>query len=72
MRLIDVDANEPYLLDGKYKVDAPQYGRWVEDYNNTYRRCRMKCSACGQFSGIGGIKSNQKKPFCPNCGARMK
>ena len=47
------------------------YGEWIEDYNNTYRRCRMKCSVCGEFSGIGGIKSNQRKPFCPNCGARM-
>ena len=49
-----------------------KYGEWIEDYNNTYGRCRMKCSACGKFSGIGGIKSNQRKPFCPNCGARMR
>lgn len=48
------------------------YGEWIEDYNNTYGRCRMKCSVCGKFSGIGGVKSNQRKPFCPNCGARMK
>ena len=46
-------------------------GKWIEDYNNTYHRCRMKCSICGKFSGIGGIKSNQMKPFCPNCGAKM-
>jgi hypothetical protein len=51
-------------------ADRPQ-GRWVEDYNNTYSRRRMKCSVCGKFSGIGGIKSNQLKPFCPNCGAKM-
>ena len=50
----------------------PKQGEWIEDYNNTYSRCRMKCSACGKFSGIGGIKSNQRKPYCPNCGARMK
>ena len=44
-------------------VNAQQitYGEWI-----------VKCSACGKFSGIGGIKSNQRKPFCPNCGARMR
>ena len=52
--------------------NAPKQGEWIEDYNNTYSRCRMKCSACGKFSGIGGIKSNQRKPYCPNCGAKMK
>lgn len=55
-------------------IDAEEirYGEWIEDYNNTYKRCRMKCSACGKFSGIGGIKSNQNKPYCPNCGAKMR
>ena len=55
-------------------VDAVSvvHGEWIEDYNNTYSRRRMKCSVCGKFSGIGGIKSNQLKPYCPNCGARMK
>ena len=48
------------------------HGEWVEDYNNTYSRRRMKCSVCGKFSGIGGIKSNQLKPYCPSCGAHMK
>ena len=66
-------------LDGLYytiehdlpSADRPK-GEWIEDYNNTYSRRRMKCSVCGKFSGIGGIKSNQLKPYCPNCGARMK
>ena len=49
----------------------PKHAHWIADYNNTYSRCRMKCSACRKFSGIGGIKSNQKKPYCPNCGAKM-
>lgn len=48
-------------------------GRWIFDYyNNTYRRCRARCSVCGKHSGIGGIRSNQLKPFCPNCGAQME
>lgn len=72
MKLIDLDADKPYLLDGCYSVEVPKQGEWIEDYNNTYMRCRMKCSVCGMFSGIGGIKSNQRKPFCPNCGAKMK
>lgn len=48
------------------------YGEWIEDYHTKPGRCKMKCSACGKFSGIGGIKSNQRKPFCPNCGAKMR
>ena len=45
-------------------------GEWIEDYSS-YRR-KVKCSACGKFSGIGGIRSNQNKPYCPNCGAKMR
>ena len=51
-------------------IDAEEirYGEWIEDYSS-YRR-KVKCSACGKFSGI--VRSNQNKPYCPNCGARMK
>lgn len=53
-------------------IDAEEvrYGEWIEDYSS-YRR-KVKCSACGKFSGIGGIRSNQNKPYCPNCGAKMR
>lgn len=47
-------------------------GQWKFDYSGPYRRCRAYCTACGKRSGIGGIKSNQIKPYCPNCGARME
>ena len=49
------------IIDNAPTVEQKQ-GEWIEDYNNTYMRCRMKCSVCGMFSGIGGIKSNQRKP----------
>ena len=60
-----------YAVKELSSADSVVYGKWIEDYNNTYSRRRMKCSVCGQFSGIGGIKNNQLKPFCPNCGAKM-
>lgn len=67
---IDLFTDEgcPQTIDAVEVVN----GKWIEDYNNTYSRRRMKCSVCGKFSGIGGIKSNQLKPYCPNCGARMR
>lgn len=37
-------------------------GKWVFKNDGAY----------GKRSGIGGIESNQKKPFCPNCGAEMQ
>ena len=52
-------------------VEPVRHARWIVDYNNTYSRRKMKCSLCGKFSGIGGIESNQKKSYCPNCGAKM-
>lgn len=78
MRLYSPDITKPtevnYYWHEKVLIEPmpkPKQGEWIEDYNNTYSRCRMKCSACGKFSGIGGIKSNQRKPYCPNCGARI-
>jgi hypothetical protein len=47
-------------------------GEWVDKPTGSYRRMQSWCSACGKHSGIGGIESNRHKPFCPNCGARMK
>ena len=48
------------------------HGEWIFKYDGPYGRQRAYCSACGKRSGIGGIESNQKKPFCPNCGADMR
>lgn len=50
----------------------PKEGEWIIKPHGTYGRLRAFCSACGKHSGIGGIVSNQKKPYCPNCGARMR
>ena len=47
------------------------HGRWVDKPTGKYGNWQSWCSACGKHSGIGGIRSNQHKPYCPNCGARM-
>ena len=47
------------------------HGYWIIKPHGTYGQLRAFCSACGKHSGIGGIISNQKKPYCPNCGAKM-
>lgn len=47
------------------------HGEWI-DKPGAYRRWQSWCSACGKHSGIGGIGSNRHKPFCPNCGAKMR
>lgn len=48
------------------------HGRWDIRYDGTYGRARAYCTACGRHSGIGGIRSNQLKLYCPNCGAKMQ
>ncbi len=60
-------------LDILPAVDAEpvRQGRWIDKRTGAYRAQQAWCSACGKRSGIGGIKSNQHKPYCPNCGARM-
>lgn len=47
------------------------HGRWEFKNDGRYGQRRCYCSICGKHSGIGGIKSNQLKLYCPNCGARM-
>ena len=78
MKLYSPDITKPtevnYYWHEKVLIEPmpkPKQGEWIEDYNNMYSRCRMKCSACGKFSGIGWIESKYKKPYCPNCGAKM-
>ena len=62
MKLIDLDADKEYLLDGKYKVEPKRSkGKWqMVDYAWECDRCH-----CRQL---------KKKPtnFCPNCGALME
>jgi hypothetical protein len=52
--------------------DAVKHGRWVFRNDGRYRQTRCYCTACGKHSGIGGIRENQLKPYCPNCGADMR
>ena len=47
-------------------------GKWIFKNDGAYGKRRAYCSVCGKRSGIGGIESNQRKPYCPNCGANMK
>lgn len=49
-----------------------EQGEWIDKPTGAYGRMQSWCSACGKHSGIGGIQSNRHKPFCPNCGAKMK
>lgn len=48
-----------------------KHGEWIFKYEGSYNSRRAYCSVCGKRSGIGGIKENQMKPYCPNCGAEM-
>lgn len=60
-------------IDWMPTVDAVPvvHAYWIIKPHGTYGQLRAFCSACGKHSGIGGIVSNQKKPYCPNCGAKM-
>ena len=49
-----------------------RHGEWIDKRTGAYSRMQSWCSACGKHSGIGGIESNRHKPYCPNCGAKMK
>lgn len=48
-----------------------RHGEWEFRNDGRYGQTRCYCSACGKHSGIGGIRENQMKPYCPNCGAKM-
>ena len=52
--------------------DHENGGEWIDKPTGAYGRMQSWCSACGKHSGIGGIESNRHKPYCPNCGAKMK
>lgn len=75
---VAVDGNQRAAQILECIINAPAadvapvvHGRWIIKHDGPYGRRRCYCSACREHSGIGGIASNQKKPFCPNCGARM-
>ena len=53
------------------QVEKVWRGEWIDKPTGRYGQWQTWCSACGKHSGIGGIKSNRNKPFCPNCGAAM-
>lgn len=52
-------------------VQEVKHGKWTIHHEGTYKRAKCYCSVCGKSNGIGGIISNQKKPYCPKCGAKM-
>ena len=43
-------------------------GEWIDKPTGRYGQWQTWCSACGKHSGIGGIKNNRHRNFCPNCG----
>ena len=57
---------------GSLNYHKQSEGEWVDKPTGAYGRMQSYCTACGKHSGIGGIESNRHKPFCPNCGAKMK
>ena len=63
--------NEPEIHAMNQKEPEMRYGEWIIKPHGSYGQLRAFCSACGKHSGIGGIVSNQRKTFCPNCGAKM-
>ena len=70
MKLIDADAKEPYLLDGKYAVEPIKRGNWVIDgLDHRGGVDWMHCSACG--CRMVNVPADIT-PFCPYCGAKME
>ena len=63
------DIAEQLYTEGYRKQSE---GEWIDKPTGAYSRMQSWCSACGKHSGIGGIESNRHKPYCPNCGAKMK
>lgn len=61
------------MIEGAPTADVVEVrrGYWIFRNDSGYCRTRSYCSACGKHSGIGGIRKNQNKPYCPNCGAKM-
>ena len=70
MKLIDADAKEPYMLDGKYAVNISKRGEWIDSVDKTYMdRPMAECSECGWYINPYWINDYN---FCPNCGANRR
>ena len=71
MRLVDLDAKEPYLLDGRYAVgildNAPTVERPQGEWKHEVVGDKL-CVLCNQCFLHFDCESN----FCPNCGAKMR
>ena len=73
-------VDSPYKWEAVAKIEKlptieatpVRHGRWIDKPTGRYGQMQSWCSACGKHSGIGGIKSNRHKPYCPNCGADMR
>lgn len=52
--------------------DLRPKGKWEDKPTGRYRSWQTWCTNCGQRSGVGGNDKNRRKPFCPNCGAKME
>jgi hypothetical protein len=65
-----LNAVAEHLYNADYRKQKE--GEWIDKPTGAYSRMQSWCSACGKHSGIGGIESNRHKPFCPNCGAKMR
>ena len=69
MKLIDADAKEPYMLDGKYAVNVPKRGEWINVRQEGVCSWTGECSCCHDRNDIPPpILAH----FCPNCGASMR
>ena len=63
MRLIDADAKEPYVLDGRYVIHPLRHGRW--EHSEYAGVDYYQCSVCGHSIRLTA------ENYCPNCGAKM-
>lgn len=63
------DGLADFLIDND--VSIFKHGYWELKPSGHYLHVGSFCSVCGKKSGIGGIRENQLKPYCPNCGAKM-
>ena len=70
-KLESIGTVEEFKALKEKSVEKGITGEWIFKNDGAYGKRRAYCSACGKRSGIGGIESNQKKPYCPNCGAKM-
>lgn len=65
--IVDAFENIPTV-----DVVEVKHGYWIDKPTGRYCHIGSYCSVCEEKSGIGGIESNRHKPYCPNCGAKMK